>query len=363
MKLYFEHIFLCMVIVLLTTFTSCQEEDFGFTQDEIRASVYDRNFIKEFGPISGNQCWDFSSYRYNYNNSLTRALQDDVSDVSKRYLIEDLGSTTDFDFNDIVVDVIRQDGHTVAYLKHLCGTIPFEVFIGGQSIGGVLPGRNGQENGNKNHLGGYDPASDPSTYGNFGSGAGVVVNNWDPVNDNISVNVSPVNAGSYTVSKIIDRESFKTVSFPNPGFVPRIIACNINDNYSQEGVPPKFSSLGTVLLYSSTKVIAGTQNNETIQLKFPDGVTAYDLVTQGKNKLTINFTVDRNFMITDVKNSNYVSFYSTKTNVNNGNSSLSIILQESDVVDAWKNNLFGSIHVLWEGNQNGHITITSVTIE
>lgn len=57
---------------------------------------------------------------------------------SKRYLIEDLGTTVDFDFNDVVVDVNQtslidiENGTEVVYtqeaiIKHLCGTVPFNL--------------------------------------------------------------------------------------------------------------------------------------------------------------------------------------------------------------------------------------------
>lgn len=59
---------------------------------------------------------------------------------SKRYLIEDLGTTVDFDFNDVVVDVTETAVHGAgetygvddiytqeAVIRHLCGTVPFTV--------------------------------------------------------------------------------------------------------------------------------------------------------------------------------------------------------------------------------------------
>ena len=58
---------------------------------------------------------------------------------SKRYLFEDMGTTVDFDFNDVVVDVteavaIESDGtETIltqeAVLRHKCGTLPFQVYF------------------------------------------------------------------------------------------------------------------------------------------------------------------------------------------------------------------------------------------
>lgn len=55
--------------------------------------------------------------------------------VEKRYLIEDLGSIVDWDFNDVVLDMVQNtddDGNVTqtAYLRHLCGTTPFELFVG-----------------------------------------------------------------------------------------------------------------------------------------------------------------------------------------------------------------------------------------
>ncbi len=41
---------------------SCQDEDFGYMTEEVRASVYDRNFIAHYGDIDPNQSWDFSSF-------------------------------------------------------------------------------------------------------------------------------------------------------------------------------------------------------------------------------------------------------------------------------------------------------------
>lgn len=59
---------------------------------------------------------------------------------SKRYLFEDMGTTVDFDFNDVVVDVTETvvmnsdgtDGEVLAQeaiLRHKCGTLPFQVYF------------------------------------------------------------------------------------------------------------------------------------------------------------------------------------------------------------------------------------------
>lgn len=51
-----------IALATLPFLTSCQDEDFGYTSEEVRASVYDRNFIKYYGEIPENQSWDLSSY-------------------------------------------------------------------------------------------------------------------------------------------------------------------------------------------------------------------------------------------------------------------------------------------------------------
>lgn len=51
--------------------------------------------------------------------------------IVKRYLIEDLGSTDDFDFNDIVVDVIENpNGSQKAQVRAMGGTLDFTLKIG-----------------------------------------------------------------------------------------------------------------------------------------------------------------------------------------------------------------------------------------
>lgn len=79
---------------------------------------------------------------------LTALPQKIEAKYSKRYLIEDMGTTVDFDFNDVVVDVTETvvknsdgtDGEVLAQeavLRHKCGTLPFQVYF--CEVGGVDP--------------------------------------------------------------------------------------------------------------------------------------------------------------------------------------------------------------------------------
>jgi len=55
---------------------SCQEEEMGFSQEEIFRGTYERSFVNQFGNIDPNQTWDFSPYGrlYANNSAVTRAV-------------------------------------------------------------------------------------------------------------------------------------------------------------------------------------------------------------------------------------------------------------------------------------------------
>ncbi len=59
------------VIAAASALTGCQDEDYGFTKQEVSDAVYDRNFIAEFGDISPEQSWDLSSYATQKRSTVT----------------------------------------------------------------------------------------------------------------------------------------------------------------------------------------------------------------------------------------------------------------------------------------------------
>lgn len=68
--------------------SSCQDEDYGFTSDEVRSAVYDRNFIKFFGKIDPEQNWDLTSMNYS-GHPFTRAGEGiSVSQMSNWYDVD-----------------------------------------------------------------------------------------------------------------------------------------------------------------------------------------------------------------------------------------------------------------------------------
>lgn len=139
--------------------------------------------------------------------------------VTKRYMIEDLGSTDDFDFNDVVVDVtekstieyIEENGaikkttekskEQTATIRHLGGTLPFTLTIGNTS----LPEMQGMMDVNPNEE--------------------YKIQGWIPEQNNISVTVKGTQNGEV-----------HNVSFPEEGEIPMIIAVDPTVNWMEERV-------------------------------------------------------------------------------------------------------------------------------
>ncbi len=205
----------------------------------------------------------------------------EISDktIQKRYMIEDLGSTFDFDFNDIVVDVSEEHVRDLANpsmlkvrqtatISHLCGTIPFMVYLGSKSFGNnPMYGHN-----NNNSADGYYPADNAYTttlylspewlrssdmndaaYATLRSKEGL----WDPETNNIKVFVWP--GKSYKESEVgVYWEEYNAqnddrpndnlkgdpnnvyerqkVEFPNKGKFPYIIATDPDVDWMKENV-------------------------------------------------------------------------------------------------------------------------------
>ena len=66
-----------------------------------------------------------------YSDVICLVIDADPLPIQKRYMIEDLGSKGDFDFNDIVVDVIQdKNNNQTATIRAMGGTLDFTVKIG-----------------------------------------------------------------------------------------------------------------------------------------------------------------------------------------------------------------------------------------
>lgn len=160
------------------------------------------------------------------------SLSVEKSAVSKRYLIEDLGSTSDFDFNDVVVDVVQkevakviiqrnkrlnintvslvpQDQSTIATISHLCGTLPLQVKVGDYT---------------------FQQIEDPTTraVGWNPDIKAADIQGYDPAANNICVSV-------WSNGIATDSKGVWQVDFPEDGQVPFIMAVPIETPITGEG--------------------------------------------------------------------------------------------------------------------------------
>lgn len=61
----------------------------------------------------------------------------DGNGEAKRVFCEDLGTTDDFDFNDVVLDIVNAGNNTIITLRAAGGTLPTNISVGGESLGEV----------------------------------------------------------------------------------------------------------------------------------------------------------------------------------------------------------------------------------
>lgn len=182
----------------------------------------------------------------------------------KRYMIEDLGSTFDFDFNDIVVDVtmekyVNADGSvdenktkTYAAIKHLCGTIPFQLKIGNTEFGKVTdPTNHEQSIAELRRLTRANGVNwNPDEEDISKDLAHVAITGWDPQQNNISIRVWPQdktsnganatpdnesdNFSEFTDIPTTDKYGAQGFTFPSNGDFPYIIAVDQTINWMPE---------------------------------------------------------------------------------------------------------------------------------
>lgn len=176
---------------------------------------------------------------------------------SKRYMIEDLGGTYDFDFNDIVVDVTRYDvknsaGEHQRYedfatIRHLCGTIPFQVKVG-NTVFPVVDDPTDEEQSLQQLSGNAETFGTRAV--NWNPDVTKQVEGYDPDQNNISVIVWPqgkTSIGSSNPDNLNDNftdfSSFptdlyggKVFRFPDNGDYPYIIAVDPSVEWMPETV-------------------------------------------------------------------------------------------------------------------------------
>ena len=187
-----------------------------------------------------------------YGNFTIEEPRDVYEVIPKRYMVEDLGSTDDFDFNDVVIDLFNEYKTTYTYSisgneetiadtdgPHLInqwaivraagGTLDFTIKIGenttwtkSQHVTPVTEMVNT----------GWDGAINYN--GQIGEKFDIINKDWDSVHDNISIEVEGKDGYS----------GVHYIPFPKEGEIPMIIAVDTSVNWMHErnSVPDKWIS-------------------------------------------------------------------------------------------------------------------------
>lgn len=140
-----------------------------------------------------------------------------VSEVSKRYMMEDLGSVGDFDFNDCVVDLTKttwSDGKVEAkgVVRALGGILDITVLIGGKQVWS----KSGQEGLDVKTMYNTTSIDKNAVYGEFDA------SDWQPSENNISFAVKGENA------QVVE------IEFPETGSIPQMVAVKAGHDWMTE---------------------------------------------------------------------------------------------------------------------------------
>jgi len=168
--------------------------------------------------VNGHTYWCFDCTNDgDYSNLICLAVDAETQAIQKRYFVEDLGSKDDFDFNDIVFDVIDDNGSQKCIIRAMGGTLDFTLNIGNttwtKSVEGVKKDYKVGTMYNTQGTIEYDKVL-----------AEFPVTGWNPETNNISVEVKS-NVSENVIVKI---------PFPKKGEVPMILAFKTVTNWQTE---------------------------------------------------------------------------------------------------------------------------------
>lgn len=197
------------------------------------------------------------------NVSETITIEAEAEYVRKRYMCEDMGSVSDWDFNDVVFDVETHKHQTVAIahyedgtsaqievlsssdvqyctISYLCGTKPFKIKVGKTESKLVTDPTNQDQtlkqlNNKSTKKTLYDGLGTPGWEPNFT----FKVSGWDPNTNNVQLSVwtDPTNATpNYINNEVEETIGGQEISFPRNGQIPLIIATEISKQWMKEGV-------------------------------------------------------------------------------------------------------------------------------
>lgn len=154
----------------------------------------------------------------------------------KRYMVEDMGTIGDFDFNDIVFDVVQlADGSQKCYVRALGGTIDVIITVGGttwqKKDNKILDADGNEVDVVVTTMYNTQPPTEEWILAEF------PVSGWDPEDNNVTVTVfTNGQNGTFYPMK---------VTFPEVGEYPMMVAVNVtktwmNEKQSIESMPESF---------------------------------------------------------------------------------------------------------------------------
>ena len=194
----------------------------------VKASDYKLTTFKEV-VVNGNTFWCFDCNRDgNYEDMIwwveaTKKPVEEpvvvVSEVAKRYMMEDLGSVGDFDFNDCVVDLTQttwSDGkvETKGVVRALGGKLDIAILIGGKQVWA----KSAQEGLDVKTMYNTTNINKSNVYGEFDA------SDWQPSDNNISFAVKGENAQDITTM----------IEFPKTGTIPQMVAVKADHDWMTE---------------------------------------------------------------------------------------------------------------------------------
>ena len=140
-----------------------------------------------------------------------------VNTEAKRYMMEDLGSVGDFDFNDCVVDLTKttwSDGkvETKGVVRALGGILDITILIDGKQVWS----KNGQEGLDVKTMYNTTSIDKNAVYGEFDA------SDWQPSENNISFAVKGENA------QVVE------IEFPKTGSIPQMVAVKAGHDWMTE---------------------------------------------------------------------------------------------------------------------------------
>lgn len=245
---------------------------------DIRKTLEDLDIISEGASIDGYEymvvgCEDAASQSDNdYNDvvllfvGMPKVPKIATEVIQKRYMIEDLGSTFDFDFNDIVVDVTQENivnlktgeetKKQIVSVAHLCGTIPFDLHFKDENAittTAIFDHKFAGKNDNANNTAGagspgYDPRSDANYMTKYVKTYTLSTGlPWRPDENNLVVYVWPNKAGltdnmgdgnsslyNDGTNNLLEIKAAQRIDFPKEGQFPYIIAVDQDINWTPE---------------------------------------------------------------------------------------------------------------------------------